>query len=101
MRSNDETMALTVGEATMHDWQEAMMLLKSAPPMTYTGSQKIWPDETHPPVRRPRAPMPRTASTGRNLSRPTSSLRAGARPIYWLLLLGSVTLVALQVGLSA
>jgi hypothetical protein len=45
--------------------------------------------------------MPRAASTGRNLSRPTASLRAGARPIYWLLLLGSVTLIALQVGLPA
>jgi hypothetical protein len=83
----DETMALSVTEATMQDWLTAMSLLREAPPPVAGPRTVLWPEDVLPPARR----VATVASRRRVAPAPTmpdpAPLRvAGAGAAYWWLL---------------
>jgi hypothetical protein len=86
-RMTDETMALSVTEATMQDWLAAMTLLREAPPPVAAPRTALWPEDALPPARR----VATVASRRRVASAPAmpdpAPLRvAGAGTAYWWLL---------------
>jgi hypothetical protein len=93
----DETLAMTVAEATMQDWLAAMTMMKSMPTPLYAAPAPAQPpamrwvvNRQHPvPVKRvtpgaPAAPVDNAARV------------AGARTLYWVTLAVAVAALALQ-----
>jgi len=85
-RMTDETMALSVTEATMQDWLTAMTLLREAPPPVAGPRTALWSEDVLPPARR----VPTVASRRRVAPAPAmpdpAPLRvAGAGAAYWWL----------------
>lgn len=83
----DETMALSVTEATMQDWMAAMTLLREAPQPVVAPRTVLWPEDVLPVTRRvaPVASRRRVASASvqSEVVRPRV---AGAGAVYWGLL---------------
>jgi hypothetical protein len=83
----DETMALSVTEATMQDWMAAMTLLREAPQPVVAPRNVFWPEDVLPVTRRvaPVAGRRRVASASvkSEVVRPRV---AGAGAVYWWLL---------------
>jgi len=83
----DETMALSVTEATMQDWKAAMTLLREAPQPVVAPRTVLWPEDVLPVARRV-GPVARrcrvaSASVKSEVVRPRV---AGAGAVYWWLL---------------
>lgn len=81
----DETMALSVTEATMQDWMAAMTLLREAPQPVVAPRTVLWPEDALPVTRRvaPVAGRRRVASASVK-SEAVRPRVAGA--LYWWLL---------------
>jgi hypothetical protein len=86
-RMTDETMALSVTEATMQDWLAAMTLLREAPPPVAGPRTVLWPEDTLTSTRRV-APVTTRRRVAPAPARPDRApLRvAGAGTAYWWLL---------------
>lgn len=83
----DETMALSVTEATMQDWLTAMTLLREAPEPVAAPRSVLWPADVQPVTRRV------AAVTSRRRVAPVPAIPdppplrvAGAGTVYWWLL---------------
>jgi hypothetical protein len=88
----DETLALSVTEATMQDWLAAAATIRDAPPTFFDARP------AHPAVRRP-AIERRYASAVRTRPAPTPAAATaggagGARTAFWLLLAGALAVLA-------
>lgn len=82
----DETMALSVTEATMQDWLTAMALLREAPEPVAAPRSVLWPEDMQP-VRRVAAATSRRRVAPAPASTDPAPLRvAGAGTVYWWLL---------------
>jgi len=89
----DETLALSVSEATMQDWLAAAATIREAPP-TFFDTRPA-----HPPVARPaiarRAPAAdRAGATPPKATAAQAAGVGGARTAYWLALAAAVAVLA-------
>lgn len=83
----DETMALSVTEATMQDWLTAMTLLREAPPPVAGPRTALWPEDALPPTRRfATVASRRRAAPAAVMPDPAPLRVAGAGAAYWWLL---------------
>lgn len=86
-RMTDETMALSVTEATMQEWLTAMTLLREAPPPVAGPRTVLWPEDVPSPARRAAAVAHRRrVAPARPLADPAPTRVAGAGTLYWWLL---------------
>jgi hypothetical protein len=86
-RMTDETMALSVTEATMQDWLAAMTLLREAPPPVAAQRTVLWPEDVLPPARRVATVASRRRVAPAPATPDPAPLRvAGAGTAYWWLL---------------
>lgn len=88
----DDTLALTVAEATMQDWLAAAALMKGAPMPLYVRPTSMVPEVWSAPVRR------RAAARGpaaKAVPPVESGAVGGARTVYWVLLALAVGALAL------
>jgi hypothetical protein len=86
-RMTDETMALSVTEATMQDWLTAMTLLREAPPPVVGPRTALWPEDVLPPTRRVATVASRRRVAPAPVVPDPAPLRvAGAGAAYWWLL---------------
>jgi hypothetical protein len=89
----DETLALSVTDATMQDWLAAAATIRDAPP-TFFGARPA-----HPAVRRP-AIERRTPAAGRSRSSYPKAAAAeangvgGAPTAFWLVLVAALAVLA-------
>jgi len=87
-RMTDETMALTVAEATMQDFLAAVLLAEREPRMAMPRPQPSRPLVEYPVTRQSaRARMPSSGRHGTSVPvarDATADSVAGARTIYWL-----------------
>ncbi len=81
---NEETMALSVADATMQDWLAAVTMFQFAPPSTYSTARfDPHPERPGPaPVRRATPCRPRSVVQPARASAPSGV--AGAHTAYWL-----------------
>ena len=83
----DETMALSVTEATMQDWLTAMTLLRDAPEPVTAPRAVFWPEDVQPATRRAAAVTSRRRVAPAPAMPDSAPLRvAGAGTAYWWLL---------------
>jgi hypothetical protein len=83
----DETMALSVTEATMQDWLTAMTLLREAPEPVAAPRAVLWPEDMPPVTRRISAVTSRRRVAPAPVTTDPAPLRvAGAGTVYWWLL---------------
>ncbi|HQR21154.1 MAG TPA: hypothetical protein PLE54_13385 [Burkholderiaceae bacterium] len=94
---NDETLALTVSEATMQDWQAAVTLMKQSP-MSFCMASLPAP---HPVLRRPAvvrvtrtAPPHCDAARHRPAAAEDPARVGGARTVYWVALAAALAVMA-------
>jgi len=86
-RMTDETMALSVTEATMQDWLTAMTLLREAPPPVAGPRTVLWPEDVLPPASRVATVASRRRAAPAPAMLDPAPLRvAGAGAAYWWLL---------------
>ena len=86
-RMTDETMALSVTEATMQDWLTAMTLLREAPPPVAGPRTVLWPEDVPAPARRAAAVASRRrVAPAPAMPEPAPLRVAGASTAYWWLL---------------
>lgn len=87
----DETLALSVTEATMQDWLAAAATIRDAPPTFFDARP------AHPAVRRPAIERRNTVAV-RTRPAPKAAATAGgaggARTVFWLLLAGALAVLA-------
>lgn len=89
----DETLALSVTEATMQDWLAAAATIRDAPPTFFDARP------AHPAVRRPAIERRTPAAVRSRSPKPTpeaaeEGLVGGARTAFWLLLVGALAVLA-------
>jgi hypothetical protein len=83
----DETMALSVTEATMQDWLTAMTLLREAPEPVAAPRTVLWPEDVPTVTRRVAAvPSRRRVAPAPAAADPAPLRVAGAGTVYWWLL---------------
>lgn len=94
---HDETMALTVTEATMQDWQAAVTVMKQSP-MSFCIASLPAP---HPVMRRPRVGRPASTLPAVGAAKRTAVMAphvvpapvGGARTVYWLALAAALAVM--------
>jgi len=93
----DETLAMTVAEATMQDWLAAMTMLKSMPTPLYAAPTPVSPPALRRVAHR-HGPTPvKRVKVAAPVAPADSSVRvAGARTLYWVTLAIAVAVLAFQ-----
>ena len=94
---HDETMALTVTEATMQDWQAAVTVMKQSPISFCIASLPA----PHPVLRRPAVVRPASTLSATGPSRRSVPVTpytepapvGGARTVYWLALAAALAVL--------
>lgn len=89
----DETLTLSVTEATMQDWLAAVAALRDAPP-TFFDARPAHPAVRRAAIERPTSPVGRSRS---QLSKSTATAAGGAggaRTAYWLVLVIALAALA-------
>ncbi len=82
----EESWALTVTEATMQDWLNAMTLLPKTPqPVALTWTSP-WPEDVRPAVSRATPPRSRRRAAAPVQADDATPCVAGAQTAYWVLL---------------
>ena len=93
----DETLAMTVAEATMQDWLAAMTMLKSMPTPLYAAPAPVAPPAMRRvAVRQGPVPVKRVAAAAPVVSVESAARVAGARTLYWVTLAVAVAVLAFQ-----
>jgi hypothetical protein len=87
----DETLALNVAEATMHDWLAAVLLAKHEP--MPAAAPRVQPQVAVRMVEFPRPAVRRSAARAVDVNRSVPEGVAGARPVYWLSLAAALALI--------
>jgi hypothetical protein len=93
----DETLAMTVNEATMRDWLAAMTMMKSMPTPLYAASAPVAPPAMRRvAVRQGPVPVKRVTPAAPVVPVDNAARVAGARTLYWVTLAVAVAALALQ-----
>ena len=94
---HDETMALTVAEATMQDWEAAVTVMRESP-MTFCMASLPAPHPVRrrPAVVRPAGTLPAHGTAKRSAPMTSHAEPAqvgGARTLYWLALAAALAVM--------
>jgi hypothetical protein len=93
----DETLAMTVNEATMQDWLAAMTMMESMPTPLYVASAPASPPAMRRVVARQHAVSVRRVAAAAPVVPVDSAARvAGALTLYWVTLAIAVAVLAFQ-----
>lgn len=93
----DETLAMTVAEATMQDWLAAMTTLKSMPTPLYAAPAPVSPPALRRvALRHGPAPVKRVTVAAPEVPADSAARVAGARTLYWVTLAIAVAVLAFQ-----
>jgi len=93
----DETLAMTVAEATMQDWLAAMTMLKSMPTPLYAAPAPVSPPALRPVAHRHGPAPAKRVTVAAPVAPADSAVRvAGARTLYWVTLAIAVAVLAFQ-----
>jgi hypothetical protein len=93
----DETLAMTVAEATMQDWLAAMTMMKSMPTPLYVASAPVVSTAMRRvAVRHGPVPVKRVTVAAPVVQVDSAARVAGARALYWVTLAVAVAVLAFQ-----